>query len=147
MWLYAARRIVFTIPIGLGVTLICFALIYLAPGDPIQSLLPPDATAKDIAELKHVYGLDKPIPVQYVIWLGRALTGDLGMSIQTNKPVLDEVTRAFANTFTISVISVILAMAAALVLGIVAAFHVGGWLLPSPCSASACRRSGWRSCL
>lgn len=127
MWLYAARRIVFTIPIGLGVTLICFALIYLAPGDPIQSLLPPDATAKDIAELKHVYGLDKPIPVQYVIWLGRALTGDLGMSIQTNKPVLDEVTRAFANTFTISVISVILAMAVALVLGIVAAFHVGGW--------------------
>jgi peptide/nickel transport system permease protein len=127
MWLYAARRIVFTIPIGLGVTLICFALIYLAPGDPIQSLLPPDATAKDIAELKHVYGLDKPIPVQYVIWLGRALTGDLGMSIQTNKPVLDEVTRAFANTFTISVISVILAMAAALVLGIVAAFRVGGW--------------------
>jgi peptide/nickel transport system permease protein len=45
MWLYAARRLLFTIPIGLGVTIICFALIYLAPGDPVQSLLPPDATA------------------------------------------------------------------------------------------------------
>ncbi len=127
MWLYAARRIVLTIPIGLGVTLICFALIYLAPGDPIQSLLPPDATAKDIAELKHVYGLDKPIPVQYVIWLGRALTGDLGMSIQTNKPVLDEVIRALGNTISIATISVVLAMAIALALGIVAAIHIGGW--------------------
>src|SRR5258708_10513720 len=100
MWLYAARRVMLTIPMGLGVTIICFALIYLAPGDPIQSLLPPDATAKDIAELKHVYGLDKPIPVQYVLWLGRALTGDLGLSIQTNKPVVFEVVRALSNTIS-----------------------------------------------
>ena len=128
MWLYAARRLLMTIPIGLGVTVICFALIYLAPGDPVQSLLPPDATAKDVAELKHAYGLDKPIPVQYVIWLGHALTGNLGRSIQTNQPVLDEVTRALANTIPIAVISVILAFVIALGLGILAATRVGGVL-------------------
>lgn len=128
MWLYAARRLLMTIPIGLGVTVICFALIYLAPGDPVQSLLPPDATAKDIAELKHAYGLDKPIPIQYLIWLGHALTGNLGRSIQTNQPVLDEVTRALANTIPIAVISVVLAFAIALALGILAATRVGGVL-------------------
>lgn len=126
MWLYAARRLLMTIPIGLGVTVICFALIYLAPGDPVQSLLPPDATAKDIAELKHAYGLDKPIPLQYLIWLGHALAGNLGRSIQTNQPVLSEVTRALANTIPIAVISVILASVLALGLGILAATRVGG---------------------
>jgi peptide/nickel transport system permease protein len=117
-----------TIPIALGVTVICFSLIHIAPGDPVQSLLPPDATAKDIAELKHAYGLDKPIPLQYLIWLGRALSGDLGRSIQTNQPVLNEVTRALANTIPIAVISVILAFVIALGLGIVAATRVGGVL-------------------
>jgi peptide/nickel transport system permease protein len=128
MWLYAARRVLMTIPISIGVTVICFALIYLAPGNPVQSLLPPDATAKDIAELKHAYGLDKPIPVQYLIWLGHAVTGNLGISIQTNRPVLGEVTRALANTIPIAVISVVLAFAIALGLGILAATRVGGFL-------------------
>jgi peptide/nickel transport system permease protein len=128
MWLYAIRRLLMTIPIAIGVTVICFSLVHIAPGDPVQSLLPPDATAKDIAELKHAYGLDKPIPLQYLIWLGRALSGDLGRSIQTNQPVLNEVTRALANTIPIAVISVILAFVIALGLGIVAATRVGGVL-------------------
>src|SRR5882757_4212557 len=100
MWLYAARRLLMTIPIGLGVTIICFTLIYLAPGDPVQSLLPPDATASDVAMLRAAYGLDKPIPIQYLIWLGHAVTGDLGTSIQTQRPVLEEVTRALSNTIS-----------------------------------------------
>jgi peptide/nickel transport system permease protein len=126
MWLYAARRVLLTIPIGLGVTIICFGLIYLAPGDPVQSLLSPDATPKDVIELKHLYGLDRPIPVQYLLWLGRALTGDLGTSIQTNQPVAGEVIRALANTVPIATISVILAFVIALTLGVIAALHVGG---------------------
>lgn len=83
MWLYAARRLLYTIPIGLGVTIICFALVYLAPGDPIQSLLPPDASEADKIAIRKAYGLDEPIPLQYLIWLGKALVGDLGHSIQT----------------------------------------------------------------
>ena len=128
MWLYAGRRLLMTIPISIGVTIICFALIYLAPGSPVQSLLPPDATARDIADLKHAYGLDKPIPIQYLIWVGHAVTGNLGTSIQTNRPVLFEVTRALANTIPIAAISAILAFVIALGLGIVAATRVGGFL-------------------
>jgi peptide/nickel transport system permease protein len=128
MWLYAAKRLAMTIPISLGVTVICFSLIYLAPGNPVQSLLPPDASAKDIAELKHAYGLDKPIPIQYVIWLGHALTGNLGRSIQTNRPVLFEVMRALHNTVPIAVISVILAFAVALLLGVLSATRIGSVL-------------------
>lgn len=75
MFIYAIRRLLYTIPIGLGVTTICFALVYLAPGDPIQSLLPPDASEEDAVALKKAYGLDKPIPVQYVLWLMKALQG------------------------------------------------------------------------
>src|SRR5882672_7493907 len=104
MWLYAARRLLMIVPIALGVTIICFGLLYLAPGDPIQSLLPPGATDQDAAMMRKLYGLDKPVPVQYVVWLGRALTGDLGNSISTKMPVTGEVGRALGNTIVIAVV-------------------------------------------
>jgi len=125
MWLYAARRIVLAIPIALGVTVICFGLVYLAPGDPVQTLLPPDATQADVAYLRHAYGLDQPIPIQYLKWLGRAATGNLGISIQTNRPVLGEVTRALSNTLIVSIGAVLLSFPLAFLLGTLAAFHVG----------------------
>lgn len=126
MWSYAGRRLLMTIPIGLGVTIICFALVYIAPGDPVQSLLPPDATEQDVLQLKRVYGLDKPIPIQYLMWLGRALTGDLGKSIQTNNPVIFEVVHALSNTVAIALIAVVLAFLFSLFLGVTAAYRPGG---------------------
>lgn len=125
MWLYAARRIVLAIPIALGVTVICFGLVYLAPGDPVQSLLPPDASQADVAFLKKAYGFDKPIPVQYLKWLARAASGDLGMSIQTNRPVLGEVTLALSHTLIVSFGAMLVAFPLAFMLGTLAAFHVG----------------------
>jgi peptide/nickel transport system permease protein len=126
MWLYAARRLMMIVPIALGVTVICFALLHLAPGDPIQSLLPPGASEQDAAALRKLYGLDKPIPVQYALWLGRALTGDLGTSIQTKMPVSTEVGRALANTVTVAVIAVILSFVMSVLLGLSAAYQIGG---------------------
>jgi peptide/nickel transport system permease protein len=125
MWYYAARRVLLAIPIALGVTVICFCLVYLAPGDPVQTLLPPDATQADVAYLKKVYGFDKPIPVQYAKWLGRAVTGDLGTSIQTNQPVLREVLRALSHTLVLSIGAVLVAYPLALALGTLAAFTIG----------------------
>jgi peptide/nickel transport system permease protein len=125
MWLYAARRILLAVPIALGVTVICFGLVYLAPGDPVQTLLPPDATQADVAYLKHVYGFDQPIPVQYLKWLVRAATGDLGTSIQTHRPVLGEVTRALSHTLVVSLGAVLVAFPLAFMLGALAAFYVG----------------------
>jgi peptide/nickel transport system permease protein len=126
MWAYAARRLLMTIPIMLGVTMICFALVHIAPGDPIQSLLPPDATEADKQAMREAYGLDRPLPVQYAVWLGKALTGDLGRSIQTDRPVAEEVLRAFNNTIVVAIIAVLLAFALSLALGVLAARNVGG---------------------
>jgi peptide/nickel transport system permease protein len=125
MWSYAARRILYAVPIAIGVTVICFCLVFLAPGDPIQMLLPPDASQQDVEYLKKLYGFDKPIPVQYFKWLVRAATGDLGVSLQTNRPVLDEVSRALSNTVIISFGAVMLAFSLAFVLGTIAAYYVG----------------------
>lgn len=126
MWYYAARRILLAIPIALGVTIICFGLVYLAPGDPVQLLLPPDATQADAAYLKKAYGLDKPIPIQYAKWLERAATGDLGTSIQTNRPVLTEVMRALSHTLIISIGAALIAFPLAFALGTLAATYLGG---------------------
>lgn len=125
MWIYAAKRVLYAIPIALGVSIICFSLVYLAPGDPIQSLIPPDASAEDIAAIRRLYGFDKPVLFQYFDWLALAVTGDLGTSLQSNRPVLDEVTRAFGNTLTIAVAAVVLAFVLATFLGTLAAFNLG----------------------
>lgn len=125
---YTLHRILYAIPISLGVTIFCFALVYMAPGDPLQRLLPDDATAETIAMVKAAYGLDKPIPVQYLRWLGNAVTGDLGTSIQSNRPVAAEVLGALSNTIIISAAAVILAFSLAFALGTFAAYHSGGWV-------------------
>lgn len=128
MWIYALRRLILTIPILLGVTIICFLLVQIAPGDPIQSLLPPDASEADAAALRAYYGLDKPLVIQYVVWLGKVLTGDLGMSIQVDAPVAKEVGRAFANTITLALLAVALAFVVSMILGVIAAYKSGTWI-------------------
>ncbi|MEH2477987.1 peptide/nickel transport system permease protein [Nitrobacteraceae bacterium AZCC 2146] len=125
MFIYVVRRILLAIPIALGVTIVCFSLVYLAPGDPLQMILPPDATAADRAVLAKLYGFDQPIPLQYLHWLGRALTGDMGVSLQSNRPVFSEVTHALSNTVVISAGAVMLAFSIAFVLGSVAAYNLG----------------------
>jgi peptide/nickel transport system permease protein len=125
MWLYAGRRIVLTIPILLGVTIICFALVKIAPGDPIQNLLSPTASAEDATRLRAAYGLDKPVVLQYFIWLGKVCVGDLGMSISDNVPVAVDVLRAFVNTIVIALISVVLAFVVSMTFGIIAAYRAG----------------------
>lgn len=126
MWMYALRRLVLTIPILLGVTIICFALVQIAPGDPITSLVRPDTPPEQIAALRAYYGLDQPVVVQYLMWLWRVLGGNFGTSIANNAPVASEVMRAFANTIVIALISVLFAFVVSLVLGTIAAIRQGG---------------------
>jgi peptide/nickel transport system permease protein len=125
MWLYAGRRILLTIPILLGVTIICFALVKIAPGDPVQNLLSPTASAADAARLRAAYGLDKPVVFQYLIWLGRVCVGNLGVSISDNVPVAGDVMRAFVNTLVIALISVVIAFVLSLIFGVIGAYRAG----------------------
>ncbi len=99
-------RLVYTLPIAFGVSLVCFMLVYLAPGDPLQTVLPPDANAEMIEVVKRAYGFDKPLPVQFVNWLWRAMQGDFGLSVATRRPVSLEVGGALVNTLQLAVFAV-----------------------------------------
>lgn len=125
MWYYALRRILYSVPIALGVSVICFALVFLAPGDPLGALLPPDASQADIEYLKAIYGFDRPIAVQYFDWLMRVGTGDLGRSIQSGQPVLAEIAHALTNTVFVSLGAVLVAFTLAFGLGTFAAYRLG----------------------
>ncbi len=122
---YVIRRFLFAIPIALGVSVVCFSLVYLAPGDPLQTVLPPDATADTIALVKHAYGFDRPIPVQYAIWLWHVLQGDFGRSIATQRPVTLEVFGSVANTAMLGLFSVPLSFILGYAMGAVAGCYPG----------------------
>jgi peptide/nickel transport system permease protein len=100
--LYTLKRIVYVTPVALGVSIFCFLLVHLAPGDPLTAVMPVDATAAQQAEMRAAYGFDKPLPVQYGIWLWKVLHGDLGQSIASGRPVLSEVSRAVGNSLILA---------------------------------------------
>jgi peptide/nickel transport system permease protein len=125
---YILRRILYAIPIAFGVSIVCFSLVYLAPGDPLQTVVPPDATAETIEIIKRAYGFDKPLPLQFLIWLGRALTGDFGVSIATKLPVIDEIVLALSNTALLAVFAVPLAFSIGGAMGALAGSFPGTWI-------------------
>ncbi|WP_234193025.1 MULTISPECIES: ABC transporter permease [Pseudacidovorax] len=122
MLAYLLRRILYTVPIMLGVTLVCFALVHIAPGDPLVSVLPADASAELQAQLRTVYGFDRPLPEQFVRWVWRALHGDLGMSIATSRPVAGEVMRAVVNTLRLAVLATAIGFLLGSLFGFVAGY-------------------------
>jgi peptide/nickel transport system permease protein len=76
--IYLLRRILYVVPIALAVSLVCFMLVHIAPGDPINAIVPPDAPQEVVIQVKRAYGLNKPLPVQFGIWLLHIGRGDLG---------------------------------------------------------------------
>jgi peptide/nickel transport system permease protein len=122
MLLYALRRLIYLVPVAFGVSLLVFALVHLAPGDPISAIVPPDAPKEVVDKLKEYYGFDKPLPVQYLRWLGVTLTGDLGTSIGTGRSVASEVGSAFGNTIILAIAATSLAFTLAVILGTAAAY-------------------------
>lgn len=127
MLAYFLRRLTYTIPIALGVTLLSFLLVYIAPGDPLNAIAPADAPADVVAALKVSYGLDKPMPVQYGLWLKRALQGDLGVSIASGRAVRSDVFAAVKNTLILATFAALLGMVGGVVLGAVAGNRIGSW--------------------
>ena len=117
---YIVRRVLLAIPIAFGVSVVCFSLVYLAPGDPLSVVLPADATQEMVAQIRHAYGFDRPLPVQYLFWLGHVLTGDFGMSIATRRPVILEVSGALSNTFMLTSFAVPVAFILGYAMGAVA---------------------------
>ncbi|MGC3985369.1 MAG: ABC transporter permease [Pseudorhodoferax sp.] len=128
MLAYILRRIVYAIPIMLGVALVCFALVHLAPGDPLVSILPPDASAELQAQLRELYGFNRSLPEQFVSWVWRALQGDLGTSIATSRPVAGEVIKAVGNTLRLAVVATAIGFVFGCLFGFVAGYFRGSWI-------------------
>jgi peptide/nickel transport system permease protein len=126
--LYILKRLLYTLPIALGVTLVSFTLVYLAPGDPLNAIAPADAPADLIETLRATYGLDRPMPVRYALWLGRALHGDLGASIATGRSVSAEVLSAVSNTLVLASVAAFVGVSAGCLLGALAGYRAGSWV-------------------
>ncbi len=112
----------------LGVALVCFALVHLAPGDPLVSVLPPDASAELAARIRSLYGFDRSYPEQFGSWLWRAFQGDLGTSIATGRPVASEVFRAVGNTLRLAAVATLIGFALGSLFGFVAGYFRNTWI-------------------
>lgn len=118
---YLLRRLVGAVPLVLGIATIIFFLVNLAPGDPTLLLLSPGVTSDVIQQMRENFGLDQPIPVRYVKWLGAMLTGDFGYSFSHSRPVLDVLLDFLPNTLILSAAALFVAFLFGIVLGTIQA--------------------------
>lgn len=122
MLVYTLKRILYVTPVALGVSVIVFLLVHIAPGDPLTAVMPIDATAEQQAEMRAAYGFDKPLPVQYFIWLWKVLHADLGNSIATGRPVLADVGRAVGNSLILASVATLIGFTFGTFFGFVAGY-------------------------
>ncbi len=120
---FLARRIAALVPVLIGVSIVIFLLMHLAPGDVTTSLLGPQATEADRVALRVTLGLDQPVPVQYARWVAQVAQGDLGISIATTRPVAALILPRFLNTLLLTAASLALAMVIGYGAGLVAALR------------------------
>jgi len=125
---FLLRRILYTLPIMLGVALVCFALVHLAPGDPLVSILPPDASGELQEQIRKLYGFDRSYPEQFASWIWRAVQGDLGTSIASGRPVTSEVLRAVGNTLRLAVFATLIGFVFGCLFGFVAGYFQNSWI-------------------
>lgn len=123
MLIYALKRLLYVLPVAFGVSIVCFLLVHITPGDPLTAVLPIDATAEQQAQMRAIYGFDKPLPLQYLIWAGKVMTGDLGTSIASGRAVLAEVSRAVANTLILSAVATAIGFLFGCLFGFVAGYY------------------------
>lgn len=123
---YIAKRLFAAIPVLFGLSVIVFLIMAMIPGDPATAILGSYATPENVAKLNADLGLDKPLPQQYLIWLGNILQGDFGRSYALNRPVLDEVLERFSATLILAGTALVLCSILGLVAGVVSAVRQYG---------------------
>lgn len=125
---FLLRRLIYTLPIMVGVALVCFSLVHLAPGDPLMAILPPDASQELRDQLIELYGFNRSYIEQFFYWVWRAVQGDLGTSIATNRPVSEEVIKAVGNTLKLAVFATIIGFIFGSLFGFVAGYFQNSWI-------------------
>jgi len=123
---YLIKRVLFMVPLLLGITVICFFVMHLAPGKPtdLQTQMNPKASAEMKERLMKLYELDKPVHLQYWSWLKKLVRGDLGTSFSSDhRPVADKILERLPITITINVLSLLIIIALAVPIGVLSAVH------------------------
>ena len=121
---YIAKRLLFMVPLLFGITVICFTVMHLAPGSPtdLQTQMNPRASVEMKERLRSMYDLDKPLPVQYIRWVGKLARLDLGISFSTDRrPVADKILERLPITILLNVLSMLLIFVVAIPLGVLSA--------------------------
>jgi peptide/nickel transport system permease protein len=130
MWLYILKRLGLMIPMLLGITLITFMVIHMVPGTPVemQTTMNPKASLEAQKRLRELYGLDKPLPVQYGDWLKRISRLDFGRSFSMDRrPVWDKIKERIGITLSLNVLSLLIILAVSIPLGVLAAYRAHSW--------------------
>ena len=125
---YFLRRLAATLPVMAVVSVLVFLLIHLSPGDPAALIAGDLATGDDIERLRTSLGLDQPLWRQFMLWVGKLATGDLGTSIFTQVPVTQLLAQRLEPTLSIAALTMVLALVVAVPLGTLAAYRAGSWI-------------------
>jgi peptide/nickel transport system permease protein len=126
---YVIRRILIAIPVLLGITILGFTALSLAPGDPLLARMDPAQLAQlqqhpdELDKRRHELGLDQPIPVRYVVWLQGAITGDFGYSIQSHRPIAEEIGKRIPVTLALMGAAILLALIVGIPFGILSSLR------------------------
>lgn len=124
---YLVRRVLMLIPVFLAVSVVIFSILHFIPGDPIDNLLKPGSPPDARALMEARYGLDKPLPVQYGIWLSKVVQGDLGTAIVARRPVTDLIASALPHSLWLGGLALLFSTVVGISLGVVAALNRDGW--------------------
>jgi peptide/nickel transport system permease protein len=126
---YILRRVLIAFPVLLGITIASFIALSLAPGDPLTARMDPTVLAQIqrnpqlLEERRHELGLDQPVPVRYLVWLAGALQGDLGYSIQSHRPISEEIAKRIPPTLALMSVAILIAILVGIPLGILSALR------------------------
>ncbi|MGG0670452.1 ABC transporter permease [Lederbergia citrisecunda] len=124
---FIIRRLLQTIPVLLGVSILVFSMMYLIPGDPAQIMAGEGASPKTVEQIREKLGLNEPAPVQYLSYMKNVLQGDLGNSVRSGRAVTDEIKARFWTTVELSFYATILAVFLGLIAGIISAVRHYTW--------------------
>ena len=128
MGAFLLRRLLLAIPTLLGVLVVVFALLFIAPGDPVMEMVGERADSATIAQLRHQLHLDESRPKQFAAYAGGVLRGDLGTSFITGRPIARDIAERFPKTLELACAAMLLAVTLGVTIGVITAAHPGGWL-------------------
>jgi ABC-type dipeptide/oligopeptide/nickel transport system permease component len=127
LFAFIVRRLVLSIPTLIGVMIVVFLLLYVAPGDPVQDMVGERADAETIARLRKELHLDEPVLKQFTLYAGGVLKGDLGRSYITQRPIIRDIRERFPKTLLLAGTAMLLASVLGITIGVLSARNPGGW--------------------